>query len=103
MAISSDERRFLRSWEEQREGGKAGYVATYTFGLTFVIFLSSIAVGLFANLPFVKLYVLVIISIVSLVGAFIISIVMWNTKQKRFRDIINRELTESGKSDKMDN
>jgi hypothetical protein len=103
MAISSDERRFLRSWEEQREGGKAGYVATYTFGLTFVIFLSSIAVGLFANLPFIKLYLLVIISVASLVSAFFISVVMWNTKQKRFRDIINRELADSKDNNKMDN
>lgn len=102
MAISSDERRFLRSWEEQREGGKAGYVATYTFGLTFVIFLSSIAVGLFANLPFIKFYLLIIISVASLVSAFVISVVMWNTKQKRFRDIINRELADSKDNNKMD-
>ena len=96
MPISVDERRFLRAWEEQRQGGKNVYVATYTFGLTFVIFLCCIALGLFLNLPFVKLYLLVTIAIGSVVGAFIISILMWNRQQRKFRRIVNREIDSAG-------
>ena len=95
MAISAEERRFLRSWEEQRHGGKRVYVATYTFGLTFLIFLCAIALGLFMNLPFVKLYVLIAIAIASVVGAFLLAIFMWSSQQKKFRRIVNREVAAS--------
>ncbi len=95
MAISAEEGRFLRSWEEQRHGGKKVYVATYTFGLTFLIFLCAVALGLFMNLPFVKLYVLIAIAIGSVAGAFFLSIIMWNQKQKKFRQIVNREVAAS--------
>jgi hypothetical protein len=95
MAITAEERRFLRSWEEQRKGGKKVYVAIYTFGLTLVIFLSSIALGLFLNIPFIQLYWLAFIGIASIGGAFGLSILMWNQHQKKFRKIINREMAQS--------
>jgi len=95
MAITAEERRFLRSWEEQRKGGKKVYVAIYTFGLTLVIFLSSVALGLFLSIPFISLYWLTTIGIVSVVGAFGSSVLMWNRQQKKFRRIINREMAQS--------
>lgn len=92
MAITAAERRFLRSWEEQRKGGKKVYVGTYTFGLTMVIFLSSIALGLFLSLPFIKFFWLTAIAISSVISGFILATLIWKGHQKRFRQIINREL-----------
>jgi protein-S-isoprenylcysteine O-methyltransferase Ste14 len=91
MAISTDERRFLRSWEEQREGGKWTYVGTYTFGFTIMLFLGSIALGLFMSLPFVKPIWLILISIFSVVGGFLLSIGVWQHNERKFRKIIKRE------------
>ena len=95
MAITPAERRFLRSWEEQRNGGKAGYVATYTFAYTFVIFLTGIALGLFLNIPFVRFKWLKMMAIGSVLLALIISMLVWHRQQKKWRNIINREMEAS--------
>ena len=95
MAITPAERRFLRSWEEQRQGGKAGFVATYTFGYTLVIFISGIALGLFLNIPFIRFNWLLIMAISSIGGAFLISLIMWSRQQQKWRTIINREVAAS--------
>lgn len=91
MALSTAERRFLRGWEEQRKGGKWAYIGTYTFGLTFLIFLCSIALGLFMNLPFIEPFWISIMAVVAFAGAIILSFIMWDQGQKKFRRIINRE------------
>ena len=95
MAITPAERRFLRSWEEQRNGGKASYVATYTFAYTLVIYLTGIALGLFLNIPFIRFLWLMLMAMVSIAGAFLISMMIWKRQQKKWRSIINRELTAS--------
>ena len=95
MAITAAERRFLRSWEEQRKGGKKAYVATYTFGLTFLIFLCFVALGLFLSVPFIKASWLIIIGISSVVLAFLIAIMVWSMQQKKWRHIILREMEQS--------
>ena len=95
MAITPAERRFLRSWEEQRKGGKAGFIATYSFGYTFVIFISGIALGLFLNIAFIRVSWLLIMGVSSVVGAVIISMIMWKSQQKKWQRIIHRELSAS--------
>ena len=95
MAITPAERRFLRSWEEQRQGGKAGFIATYTFGYTLVIFISGIALGLFLNIPFIRFSWLLIMAISSIGGAFLIALIMWSRQQQKWRTIINREVAAS--------
>lgn len=95
MAISTAERRFLRGWEEQRKGGKGNYVATYTFAYTLVIFLSSVALALFLNIPFIRKTWLISLAAGSVAGAFVLSNVMWSRFQKKWRDIIDREVAAS--------
>ena len=95
MAITVAERRFLRSWEEQRKGGKKAYVATYTFGLTFLIFHCFIALGLFLNIPFIRLHWIIMIAVSSCILALILSFVIWNIQQKKWRRIITREMEQS--------
>ncbi len=99
MALSPDERRFLKSWEEQRKGGKASFVGVYTFGLFILFYLASIALGLFSGVPFIKLIWLSLIGVGALVGAFVLSLVLWSWQQKKFSAIIRRELAASMKKE----
>jgi fatty acid desaturase len=95
MALSPDERRFLKSWEEQRKGGKASFVGVYTFGLFILFYLAAIALGLFSGVPFIKVIWLLLIGIFALAGAFFLSLFLWNRQQKKFSTIVKRELAES--------
>lgn len=92
MALSPEERRFVKNWEDQRRGGKASFVGTYTFGLFFLLYLTFIALGLFSALPFIKFHWLAVIAVVSLIGAIMLSFFLWNWQQKKFRTIIKREI-----------
>lgn len=95
MALSPAERRFLRSWEEQRNGGKKSFVAIYTFAYTLVIFLSSVAVALFMNIAFIRKSWLISMAVGSVVAAFVLSNILWSRQQKKWRSIINREMAAS--------
>jgi Flp pilus assembly protein TadB len=91
MPLTSAERRFIRSWEEQRNGGRPAFVALYTMAYFFVAFLCSVALALFLSLPVIKIVWLVAIAVFSLVLAFGLASLSWKQKQKRFSGIIRRE------------
>jgi hypothetical protein len=92
MAISADERRFLRYWEEQSKGGKWNFVPVYSLGFFIMLFMAGVAVGLFLNLPFVRLGWLVGLGIISVVGAFALALGLWHHQYRKFRQIIQREM-----------
>jgi protein-S-isoprenylcysteine O-methyltransferase Ste14 len=94
MPISTEERRFIRHWEEQRQGGKAAYIGTYTFGYFIVLFMVGVALGLFSGLRIVRINMLVGLGIVALLGAVFVSFLQWNNGQKKFRRIISRIVEE---------
>jgi protein-S-isoprenylcysteine O-methyltransferase Ste14 len=94
MPINTEERRFVRYWEEQRQGGKPAYIATYSFGYFVVIFMVGVALGLFSGLRIVRLNMLIGLGIASLVGAVIVSLWQWNKGEKKFRRIISRIVEE---------
>jgi protein-S-isoprenylcysteine O-methyltransferase Ste14 len=96
MAITVEERRFLRHWEDQRRGGKKAYVGIYTFGYFIVIFMMGVAAGLFSGLRFVTIPILSGMALFSLVGAVALSLWQWKHYQKKFRVIISREMGEHG-------
>ena len=95
MAISPDERRFLKSWEDQRRDGKKSFVGIYTFGLFILFYMGFVAVGLFSGWPFLKPAWLIFMGIAALVCAFALSIFLWRWQQKKFSSIIRRELSAS--------
>ena len=95
MAISQEERRFLRSWEEQREDGKRSYVTTYTIGFFVLYFMAGVAAGLFSGLPFIKVGLLLGWAAGAVVLAFITARFIWHRQEKKFTAIIRREM-ESG-------
>lgn len=94
MPISIEERRFIRHWEEQRQGGRKSYVAIYTFGYFFVIFMIGVALGLFSGLRFVKVPLLTGLAVASLVGAFVVALYQWRRGESKFRKIISRIVEE---------
>jgi hypothetical protein len=93
MALSPEERRFLKGWEEQRKGGKASFVGIYTFGLFILFYMGFIAVGLFSGWAFLKIIWLVSMAIGAFLSALGVSILLWRYQQKKFSAIIRRELS----------
>jgi cyanate permease len=95
MPVSNTEKRFLKNWEEQRKGGKKVFVAIYTFGLFFLIFLCTAALGLFLSIPFVKASWLIAIAIFAIVGGFLTALLMWSRQEKKYRVISERLQAEA--------
>jgi sulfite exporter TauE/SafE len=91
MSISADERRFLRQWEEQRQGGRSRFVLNYTIGFLVSYFMIGVAIGLFGSIPFIRPLWISLLFIVSLVAAFVTAVVVWHRGEHRFSSIINRE------------
>jgi hypothetical protein len=97
MALSPEERRFLKSWEEQRKGGKVSFVGVYTFGLFIMFSMGFLAIGLFSGWAFLKLRWLIIMAICALAGAFLVANLLWILQQKKFSSIVRRELADAEK------
>jgi protein-S-isoprenylcysteine O-methyltransferase Ste14 len=94
MALSPDERRFVKHWEEQRKGGKGSWVGVYTFGFFILLYMGFVAFGLFMGLPFIKPVWLLLIGLVSLTGAISLALYWWRRNQQKFRQIVHREIRE---------
>jgi fatty acid desaturase len=94
MALSPDERRFIKHWEEQKKGGKASWVGVYTFGFFILLYMGFVALGLFTGLPFIKAVWLLLIAVVSLTGAVGLALYWWRRNQQKFRLIVHREIQE---------
>ncbi len=92
MALSPEERRFLKGWEEQRKGGKASFVGVYTFGLFILFYMAFLAVGLFSGWRFLKATWLISMGVAAFLAALWLSNFLWRLQQKRFSSIVRREL-----------
>jgi peptidoglycan/LPS O-acetylase OafA/YrhL len=88
--LTPKERRFIRSWEEQRKGGKRSYFLLYIIAGTIV---TSIGVAFVQSmlrfgLP-ERLWTIPVISFLVTAGLTWYS---WKNNEKRFRELIKREL-----------
>jgi uncharacterized membrane protein (DUF485 family) len=92
MALSPEERRFIKNWQDQRKDGKASFMGAYTFGLFILFYMSFIATGLFGGWPFLKVSWLFIMGIAALVAALLFSNLLWQRNQRKFSRIIQREM-----------
>ncbi|MHA4845257.1 hypothetical protein ACX0G7_13885 [Flavitalea antarctica] len=89
--ITRREKRFIRSWQEQREGGKWAYCLLYTFGGGFIITLISYILILWIlQIRVPKPYWMLPVFGVS--AALVITLVVWSMNEKRFKTIIRREI-----------
>lgn len=88
--LTPKERRFLRSWEEQRKGGKRSYYLLYIIAGTIV---TSIGVAFVQSmlrfgLP-VRLWTIPVISFFVATGLTWYS---WKSNEARFKSLIKREM-----------
>ncbi len=94
MALTSAERRFLRSWQDQRSGGKTKFLLIYIFGL-FIAFIAGImAIGFLASVSQVKISYILPSILISLSLAIFFSIYIWVTNERKYKFIINREIKQ---------
>ena len=95
--LTASEKRFVKSWEEQRQGGKVKYYLLYIIIGTFpaVLVLSFLA-SLFG--AFSKLWITIPLS-------FLVSIIYtvrtWSANEKKFKAIIQREINEGMARDEL--
>jgi uncharacterized membrane protein len=87
--LSKEERRFIRSWEEQRQGGRRAYYLLYiiagsvilTIGVSFVM----------AMIRFALPKNLWAIPIISLLIAVFLTHYSWVKNERKFKVLIRRE------------
>jgi hypothetical protein len=90
--LTSAERRFIKSWEDQRKGGKWKYYLLYMTMGTFIasLVLSFLSVMLRIGFPD-KIWLIVTASFVVVTVSTILT---WNLNEKKFKRIIRREIKE---------
>lgn len=98
--LTTKEKRFIKSWEEQRVGGKLKYYLLYILAGTFIAtlvlsFLYSIIISAFFHIGFGLIAVIVI----SFLLVTFLTITTWDRNEKRFKSIIKREIQEGQKQD----
>ena len=90
--LTTTERRFIRLWQEQREGGKLSYIILYSVVGTFI---ATIILSVFLVLFFQVVFGTFPFWIVVLSG-FLISLVSswvtWNRNEQKLKKIIHREV-----------
>jgi hypothetical protein len=93
--LTASEKRFVKSWEEQRQGGKVKYYLLYIIVGTFpAILVLSFLASLFG--AFTKLWITIPL---SLVVSIIYTVRTWAANEKKFKAIIQREIHEGMKRD----
>ena len=90
--LTTTERRFIRLWQEQREGGKLSYILLYSVVGTFIatiilsVFLVLFFQVVFGTFPF--WFVVLSGFLISLVSSW----VTWNRNEQKLKKIIHREV-----------
>jgi high-affinity Fe2+/Pb2+ permease len=94
--LTTIERRFIRHWQEQREGGKLSYIILYSIVGTFI---STLILSVFLVLFFQIVFGTFPFWIVVLSGfliSFLASWVTWNRNEQKLQRIIRREVEADG-------
>jgi peptidoglycan/LPS O-acetylase OafA/YrhL len=93
--LSKQERRFIRIWEEQRKGSKAGYYALYISIWFFVTMLGLFFVfNNFTDTYRNKLSTLYQMAAAAILVAVIATHFSYRYNEQRFKKIIRREMGE---------
>ncbi|MDA3614992.1 hypothetical protein [Polluticaenibacter yanchengensis] len=90
--ITESEKRFLRYWEEQRTGGKWQFIGIYSFGLTILVFILSIAIGLFMSFSLKSYSQIIITALIAITSGIVLSFCLWSYQEQKFKKIIKRFL-----------
>jgi uncharacterized membrane protein len=93
--LSSSEKRFVRYWQEQRTGGMASYYLMYVLiGTIMVTLFTSIVLHFFLHYRFAWILFITVV-VCSLLASAIVTYVTWRNNERKFKDLIRREIRES--------
>jgi multisubunit Na+/H+ antiporter MnhF subunit len=99
--LTATEKRFVKYWEDQRQGGKIKYYLLYIITGSFVatLVLSFLMLMVGVDLP----DNLVLIAVGSVCIVTIATLYSWWYNEKKFKKIIQREIRDGIKKDEMKN
>ena len=88
--LTAKEKRFIRYWEEQRTGGKGSYLTLYILAGTFIATIIVFFILAMFGIDFdQKIW---LIPTVSAVIVIVASTLTWKVNEKKFKQIIKREI-----------
>ena len=97
--LTSDEKRFVRYWEDQRVDGKRSYYLQYTLIGAFIMSLFVfIALFFFMNF-YVSVFILITVPSCCIVASFLLTHYSWIKNENRLKRIIKREVSEGKLTD----
>ncbi len=95
--LTSEEKRFIRYWEDQRVDGKRSYYLQYTFvGAIIISLFVFITLFFFLNY-YVSLLILITVPSCCIVASFLLTHYSWIKNENRLKRLIKREVRQ-GKS-----
>jgi drug/metabolite transporter (DMT)-like permease len=92
--LTPKEKRFLKYWNDQKEGGKTSYVITYTIGWSVILFVLPLATSFVVDMySAFKLYQLPLWAaiVISILLGYIISQYQWNKNEKKAERLERQE------------
>ena len=88
--ITPEDRRFLKQWMEQREGGKKSYLLHFVLVGAFIFTLIiSVITFLFFQVVFGTWLFWLILGI-GFLGSYLLVLLSWNKNEKRFKVLVQR-------------
>lgn len=90
--ISAEEKRFIRSWQDQRNGGLMSYFIMYSLIGTLVVSLFTFVVLFFFLQIYISVPILIIVPVSSYILSCIVTYYVWKKNEKRLKTLIKREV-----------
>lgn len=90
--LSPSEKRFIKYWEEQRQGGRYAYYLLYIVGGTFIISLLIFVLLLFVLQITFSSTMLWMVPSIALMLAVLLTVLTWKNNERKFKRIIRREV-----------
>jgi ABC-type bacteriocin/lantibiotic exporter with double-glycine peptidase domain len=99
--LTTEEKRFIRYWQEQRTGGKTSYFLLYLLLGSFIMSLFGLVILLFFLQFFFSWKLLIITVAISFMLTGLMTVLAWSRNERRWKSLIRREikqgeLTENG-------
>lgn len=92
--LTTEEKRFIRYWQEQRTGGKTSYFLLYSLLGSFIMSLFGLVILLFF-LQFLFSWELLIVTVsVSVVLTCLMTVLVWSRNERRWKSLIQREIKQ---------
>ena len=97
--LSSEEKRFIRYWEDQRVDGQLSYFLQYTLVGAFIMSLFVFIVMFFFLNFYVSFFILIIVPICCILVSSLLTHYSWVKNEHRLKRIIKREVSQGKSTD----